>query len=211
MTISAVGAILLGWLLGLLSPVIVDRIRRRHREKEVKEGIFTELRDLRFRMVVAAYRLESRFGSFDRKMLNWVTSILEKYKGVPEADRLFELIKKYSILDDKAFQAIVEHQRAQPGDALGVKKYRIPYLDSNIGDLGIFDEQSRAALLDIRVQLDFFNDEIDQARLYHKMTFDLSGSEKNHAIACQSLDNCYRNLAQKARHIVDRIGKVLPN
>lgn len=211
MTVSTVGAILLGWLLGLLSPIIVDRIRTRYREKEVKEGIFTELRDLRLRMAAAAYRFESRFGSFDRKLLNWVISIFEKYKGIPEADRLLESMKKYSVLDDKTLQEIGEHQKAKPGDALGVKKYRIPYLDSNIGELGIFDEPSRAALLDIRAQLDLFNEDIDEARLYHKMTFDLSDSETNHAIACQSLENCYRNLAQKARHIVDRIGKVLPN
>jgi len=210
MTIGTLGAIFLGWLLGMLSPPIVDRIRNRYKEQEVKRAIFTELRDLQLRLVFVTYKLEGRFGTFDKALLEWVTSVLESYKGMAKVDNLLELSKQYLAFDDRAFQAIAEHQKAQPGGGLNVKKYRAPYLDSNIGMLGIFSEQSRAALLDIRAQLDFFNEEIDEARMYHKMTFDLSGSEKNHLVACQNVETCYRNLAQKARHIVERTGPILP-
>ncbi len=211
MTIETVGAIFLGWLLGLLSPLIVDAIRKHNREKEVREGIYTELRDLRLCMALAAYMFEIRFGTYDREFLNWIIPILKNYKGLIDTKQLPDIMETHVALDDKALLEIAERQKAQPGAGLIVKKYRIPYIDSQIGELGIFDEQSRSAMLEVRAQLDLYNEDIDEARQYYRMTFDLSGSDSNHSIACNNLDTCYKNLAQKAKHIVNSIELVLPS
>lgn len=208
MTIEAVGAIILGWLLGLLSPTIVNGIQRHYRQREIQQGIVTELADLRFRMAAAAWMFESRFGTYDRALVNWLIPILEGYKGPTEITQLLESVKKLATLDDQTFRAIAVHQKAKPGGGLNVKKYRVPYLDANIGQLGIFSEQARAAILDVRAQLDLFNEEVDEARLNYKMTFELT-DPTNHAAAVQNVETCYKNLGQKAKHIADRIGPVL--
>ena len=49
---ESVGAIFLGWLLGVLSPLIVDRIRNRYQEDEIRDGVYSELRELRFTLLV---------------------------------------------------------------------------------------------------------------------------------------------------------------
>ncbi len=192
----------------MLSPAIVSGIQRYYREREIRQGIITELADLRFRMAAAAWMYECRFGTYDRALIHWLIPILESYKGPNENTQLLELIRKQAAFDDNTFSAIAANEKAKPGGGLNVKKYRVPYLDANIGHLGIFSERSRAAILDVRAQLDLFNDEIDEARLNHKMTFELT-DPTNHAAAVQNVECCYRNLGQKARHIADRIGNVL--
>jgi hypothetical protein len=208
MTIETIGAIVLGWLLGLLSPAIVNSIQRHYRRKEIQQGIITELTDLRFRIATAAWRFESRFGTCDRTLINWFIQILESYKGATDTTQFLERTKNLSMLNDTALSDYAASQKANPGDGLGVKKYRLPYLDANIGELGLFDEKSRAAILDVRAQLDLFNEEVDSARSYHKMTFEL-GDTDNHAIAVLSVETCYKNLGRKAKHIADRIGPIL--
>lgn len=161
MTIDTLGAILLGWLFGILNQLLIDAIRKCYRGKEVHQGIVTELSDLRLRMTAAVCVFES-----------------------------------HNVMHD-------------PNKGLSVRKYRVPYLDSNVGDLGIFDEQSRAEILDVRAQLEMFNEEVDEARVYQKMTFDLHDSVINHPIACQLVQNSYKNLGQRAKQIADRIGSIL--
>lgn len=209
MTIDTLGAIILGWLLGLLSPMIVDTIRKRYRKKEVRQGIITELSDLRLRMATAVYRFESHFGTYDRALVNWLIPILENHNSQTEIGDCLKGIKEKAAFDDQAFHECAKRQKEQPYKGLSVKKYRVPYLDSNIGELGIFDERSRAAILDVRAQLEMYNEEIDEARLYQKLTFDLRDSEINHPIAYQLVQNCYKNLGQRAKQIADRIGQIM--
>lgn len=208
MTIGTVGAIILGWLLGLLSPAIVDVIRRYYRQREIRSGIIGELAELRFRMAAAVWMFEGRFGTYDRVMLNWLVSVLETYEGATDATRLVENIRKQAAFDDKTLQAIAAHQKAKPGAGLNVKKYRVPYLDANIGQLGIFEERIRAAILEIRAQLELFNEEIDEARLNYRMTFEITDQD-NHAAIVQNVETCYKNLGQMAKQIADRIAPVL--
>jgi hypothetical protein len=208
MTIGTVGAIILGWLLGLLSPAIVGAVQRHYRQREIRNGIICELAELRFRMAATVWIFESRFGTYDRSMLNCLLSVLETYKGATDATHLLAIIKKQAAFDDKMLLELAAHQKAKPGGGLNVKKYRVPYLDANIGQLGIFEEESRAAILDIRAQLELFNEEVDEARLNLRMTFEITNRE-NHSAVVQNVETCYKNLGQKAKQIADRIGTVL--
>jgi hypothetical protein len=208
MTIGTIGAIILGWLLGLLSPIIVATVQRHYRHREIRSGIIGELGELRFRMAAAVWLFEGRFGTYDRTMLNWLVSVLESYKGATDATRLLDNVKKQAAYDDKTLQALAAHQKAKLGGGLNVKKYLVPYLDANVGELGVFDEESRAAILDIRAQLDLFNEEVDEARLNFRMTFEIT-DPGNHEAVVQNVENCYRNLGQMAKQIADRISSVL--
>ena len=209
MTIDTLGTLILGWLFVLLSPVIGHAIQKRYREKEIRQSIIAEFSELRPRIATAAYKCESRFGTYDRTLDDWLISILEKHKGRTEIDSCLSNLKEVAALDDPAFLEHAKRQKARPYEGLGVKKYRVPYLDSNIGELGIFDERSRSAILEVRAQLEMFNEEIDEARLYQKMTFDLRDSEINHPIACQLAQNSYKSLGQRAKQIADRIEPIL--
>ena len=49
-----------GWLLGILSPAVVERVRRAYRRDEIARGLAIELHDLRFRLVLAVLHLRRR-------------------------------------------------------------------------------------------------------------------------------------------------------
>ena len=123
MTLETVGAIVFGWLLGLLAPAISEGIRRRYREKEIRGAVISELREPRHRMAVAAYLFESRFGQFDREFLRWLIQILESYKGPAEMPNLLDIVRKHVEYDDATFAPTVVHMKAQSGSGINVKKY----------------------------------------------------------------------------------------
>lgn len=93
---------------------------------------------------------------------------------------------------------------------MAVKKYRVPYIESRLADLGVFDEESQALIIDIRSRFDLYNEEVEEARYYFKLTYESGISEENHRRASQGVENSYRNMAQMARLIVERIGKLTP-
>ena len=61
--------LILGWLLGLLSPVILDWIKNRKKKKELRESFFNDLNDIRGRLIGLVYLTTSKFGNFNRELL----------------------------------------------------------------------------------------------------------------------------------------------
>ena len=61
--------LIMGWLLGLLSPVILDWIKNRKKKKELRESFFNDLNDIRGRLIGLVYLTTSKFGNFNRELL----------------------------------------------------------------------------------------------------------------------------------------------
>ena len=166
--------------------------------------------DLRFRLATVIFLIESRFGTYDRKLLEWTLPILESYKGPNPSDVVIDSIRKQLALPDEQIAAMGRQVAGVPGGALSVKKYHLPYIDSRFSDLGIFDEKSRALILDIRAKLNLSNEEVDQARFYFELTYSSGVSDANHVRATNGVTDTYRNMTTMARTIVDRIDKLIP-
>lgn len=73
--------LLLGWLLGLLGPTIVDRIKRSYRVADVTKAIVLELEELRYDMALYAYLLCRPTGSLSDEWLDWIEPIIRDYRG----------------------------------------------------------------------------------------------------------------------------------
>jgi hypothetical protein len=206
-TWEAVGGIIFGWLLGLLTPSIRNVIETRRRENEVRVGILTELKDLRLRLASAVGSIERHYGRIDRELLNWVISILAAdadSEGKSELEA-YQEIAKYGDADLVTLFQKEGLDRAHLG--LNVKKYRVPYLDSKIGELGIFDEKTRAGILGVRAKLDLFNADVDEVLHYQKLTFELEDTE-DRAGARRNFEKFTKNLAKNGRFLSDRIGRI---
>lgn len=113
--------VFLGWLLGLLGPIIVDVIKTRHKNIEIRKAIIAELNETRLRLAIAVYQIESGFGSFDRNLLAWILPILEGYKGPNPSTSLAESIHKQLSFDDLQLEAFAKQNKAKPGGALGLR------------------------------------------------------------------------------------------
>lgn len=100
--------VFLGWLLGLLGPVIVDAIRRRYRNTEIRKAILSELSEARFRLAGVVYVLESRFGTYNRQLLEWLLPLLEDYRGPNANKQIAELMRKQLALNDAELATIAQ-------------------------------------------------------------------------------------------------------
>ncbi len=203
--LNEVAFLILGWLLGLLSPLLVERIHNERRRKDIQNGIMAELIDVKFRMASVVYITAMRFGQYDRELVNWLIPIVKEYQGNNPKENLLRLLEKHAALDDKNLSEVIEYGKADPGAGLSVKKYKLPYLEAKVGELSLFRQEFQRLALEILANLQLFNEEIDEARFYFKLTYDSGVSEENHARACGGSDQCYKNLGDSPKILIARI------
>ncbi len=205
---GAVLLVFLGWLLGLLGPIIVDAIKKKHRNVEIRKAILAELHEARNRLAATIFLIETRFGTFDRPLLEWLLPVLDSYRGANPSPDVIATIRQLLTANDAELAALARRAQAPAGVALGVKKYSIRYLDSRLADLGGFSETAQALLVDIRARFDLYNEEVDQARYYFQLTYQPGVTPENHALAGQSVTAGYRNMRTQARQIIERIDQL---
>lgn len=158
-----------------------------------------------------AHLIATRTGTADREFLRWVQPIAKQYEGVHPKDNILQGIEKLLALPDEQLAALNAHEKAtKRGVALGMKKYQLPFLESQVNSLGLFDLTFQRVVLEIRAQLTSFIEDIDQTRFYFEKTYDSSISEENHKSVNQNLDDLYATMGRRARQIVDLIGKLPP-
>jgi hypothetical protein len=194
--------LMLGWLLGIFSPLIADEVKRHCQKKEFKKGLSIELEGVGYLLSGAVYLLCSRFGTYDRDLLNWIFKIYAQYNDRKMLRRIETLLKA----SDEEIDAYAKHM-AQQKDvvALNLKKYSLPFLESNMGSVSLLDIKLQRLVIQIRARLNSVNEEIDLNRFYYEKTFDSTLSEDNSEIIENNLNQSYQNISRQYRMIVDQI------
>src|SRR5215510_2779259 len=93
--------LILGWLIGLLSPIIVDVIRKRREAKELTVALYSELHELQYRLVNAVGLIEMRYGRPNREFFEWIKSIVKEYRGINSPENLLKIIEDQSSFTDQ--------------------------------------------------------------------------------------------------------------
>src|SRR3989304_3262396 len=123
--------LLVGWLMGLLSPLIVDAIRRHRERKEIKQALITELQELQYQLASSIYVITQKLGKGDRKFFEWFLSILERYEGPFKSDLHIKYAKEALKLTDKQLAAVSKNSKNEDANkGLSLKKYYTPLLDA---------------------------------------------------------------------------------
>ena len=155
--------LLLGWLLGLLSPLLAEKIQRPRRRAELTKSVLYELDHLRYVLTGLSYKLLSRAAAVDRDFIRWILPILETYTGPGAEPKFAELYKKQLEMTDDQLRAMYQAMRT-PGSGVGLKKYSLPFLESQIQSLSICPLEFQQKVLNMRAQLELLNQEIEFAR-----------------------------------------------
>jgi len=207
-TLEKVLLISFGWLLGLLSPAIVDTIRKRREAKEVKVALWTELHELQYRLAQTVYLVEMRYGQPNRELVKWVQSIMKEYCGLNSPEDLLKLIESQISSTDEQFADIAQALIATPGSGVSLTKHSMTLLDSKISSLSSFNETLRNQLLEIKTRIGFINEEVENARYFSNLTFQSNIDPKNYKTVQENLIKCYKKYASQAKIIVDLIKKM---
>lgn len=194
----------LGWLLGLLGPIIVDVIRRKRENALGRDAILSELREVACLLATAAYGVRLSQGTADRQFLQWLRNDLNEH-SVSEQFRAFipNLDKKLAWSDNDLSNA-----NTLTVDSVGtgtvLQRYPVPLLDTRVSALWTFDTSFQRNLLAVRQDLIFIDDLVDRSRKYFDLTFTkLEGD--NYRLVKENFSQAYILYAERAQKAVDRI------
>src|SRR5437667_8317049 len=126
-----VAYLVLGWLFGLLSPQISDAIRRRYDRKRLISCFLDELKALRLKLALGAYRLRSHLGTVDDDFVAFLDPIIQGFEG-PDIDKsAFGAFNTLKTLSNEQRRAIHVATR-EPGRGIRPGKLSVPFISAQL-------------------------------------------------------------------------------
>jgi hypothetical protein len=199
--------IILGWLFGMLAPALVERVRRDRDSPNIRKAIRLELNELRYKLALVSYQIQTRYGKVDRNFLLWLRQIVSTYEGIDKEPKIHESLNSILALQDDAIAKFFEKQAAAAQVGLSLKKYVVPHLEARMAQNWQFDDILQSQLLDVFSNLSMINEDIELARYYFRLTFETL-SDENHSRATENFRQACRHIGDRCRYLVDRIDRV---
>lgn len=203
-TLEKIAFLFLGWLLGLLAPVIVNAINRRREDDLGRKAIKVELTSLKVKLAIAYHTIAEHQGTMTRQSLQWIINHLSVASSDNEALAVSATLKKLLDASDDQLHQFFLSMKSKPGRSLTLQKYGTPLLDARVSALWSFDNDTQRTLLEIRSALDIASEIVDRARHFANLTFQ-NLENGNHALAVENVEDCYKQYAQQAKRIVSLI------
>lgn len=198
----------LGWLLGLLSPRVVDIITIAYRRPAIRRSLFQELQDLRVRLAMTAFLIAMRAEAVDRKLLEWMRPIVNDYKGFYADPEMVAVPGRLSSLRDEQLEATCKALQ-KPGRGFTLKKFSAPFLKEHLPSLNMFSPEFEQMALEIASQLNVLNEEIEAAWFFFTKTFDPSLPNDMLEVVEGNVSRSYQSIGRGCRDASDNIGKLL--
>ncbi len=207
-----VGLLALGWLFGLLSPIVVDAIRRKRLKTDFANALTTELNQLRARLVGNVFDLSLNLGRLDWDLLQWARQAL---RGIPEAAEKLdpragvkEALKKLLEVDKAEFEQTIQWLRSQGQQAqlsVLLGRWRLPFLESKLQEISVFANDKQRILLTVHEQVGHIDHRADEVRELLMMTFNPALSKGNRNRLLQNMEMHYEDICRRSQWVVDMI------
>lgn len=195
--------IILGWLLGILSPSIIKKISEKKEKNNLEKIIFNDLKELKKRLAGIPYLVYPKYGKLDEIIFGW----LKINSGIDFTEGLEQLAREGH--PENKILAFLNERGLQENTVSHFKKMHLFATDSHLMNLGVIDNTLIAKVLEIRFHVEAFNEEIDSFRENLKMTFLPGITDTNHKIISQEIKNKSLNIANKSMYIVDKINDII--
>jgi hypothetical protein len=188
--------LLLGWLLGILSPAIIEEIRRRRRLDRLQRAMALELHELQFMMAMKTFVLRQRKNRLDDEFLGWLDGVIRRYRGSQPHEAFLALVPALLKLP------IPQRGQHDPKRGFSLSEANAPLLSIHTAEIALLPVESQATLLNISQQLSFFNQQVGGLRVMFDRTFDdLSNTSRENVR--QNLEEGYQSLADRAFSIAE--------
>ena len=201
-----------GWLLGLFSPQIVERISRRYRRPELMRSIAVELDELRFKQLTVRCDIRLSRGTADREFAVWVSKRAKAYEGV-----LADMPARKGLID---YETKTEDElkkenlfKDPPEMVLALTKHHVPFLNSQLNAIGILSNEVQRHLFDILSRIEYYNSTVDKLHTNHMLTFspDLPQStrqtiQRNNKRWVDNIDKLAEQIVHKVDAVIEHLG-----
>lgn len=207
--IQAVLMLILGWLLGLLSPSIINYIQDKQKAIKIKKSLLSEMEECQIIMANVAYLIESKYVAINHKLFDDLINIYENYNGINDYNDKLLRLKKLKTTPKEELETMTEIQLYENMDKfLSFKKYDLPYLRSKINDISLLDENVQSNLLQLNFKLNLFNSEVEESKFHYQLTFSSEVSEENQEINKQILKDKQLVILDQIKQIITLITKL---
>jgi len=207
--IQAILMLILGWLLGLLSPSIINYIQDKQKAIKIKKSLLSEMEECQIIMANVAYLIESKYVAINHKLFDDLINIYENYNGINDYNDKLLRLKKLKTTPKEELETMTEIQLYENMDKfLSFKKYDLPYLRSKINDISLLDENVQSNLLQLNFKLNLFNSEVEESKFHYQLTFSSEVSEENQEINKQILKDKQLVILDQIKRIITLITKL---
>lgn len=197
--------ILLGWLLGALTPGITDAIRRPKYRSELLMALRAELYELRYKLAMVAHNMRGRTGTLTEASLELTRTILLGYKGSALDAEFQETLSKLFDLGLPQYIAL-SNSRKGKGSPYPVP-YELPFLEAHLQDLGVFDPRTQERVLRMRAEFHLFNEQVKQVQVFHDRSFTLTG--QNYQLNADNYEGGLEKLPYRAEALIREMNAVI--
>lgn len=203
--------IILGWLLGILSPGIINRISDHNKKKALRRIIISELKDLKKRLMFVSFTVNEDYGTIDKELLIWTKTQIQDFAECELSSVIKDAFGKIDVENNDDLQKFLElhnsHRKDKP--AFHFKEMLTSIIDSNLINIEILDNDFLTKLLEIKFQINTFNKEVQNINEYLKITFNSNITDINHQIIENEIKNKNLFIAKKAVYIVKKINNII--
>lgn len=214
--IIGISTLIIGWILGLLSNIINVKLNRRSNKKDILNGIKSEVSELQIHLTSVSLMSHCINGEFDKEYFTWVKPYyLKSFKSVQSIfpKSIVNSSPDISELsDDQLFQLIKAAFVREPNDNRPItftyQNISNPFLDSKINDISLLDNELQKLLLNLKRDINFLNNDINQIWFFNSKTYD-EPSSNNLAILNVNIKNLYGRIGRRSKIVVENIDKIL--
>ncbi len=204
--------ILLGWLLGILSPAIINKISNHYKKIAIQKVVIEELKDTKKRLAGIPLKVYPSYGDLSIGHFEWLKKETNNFNDLISDDedkkeKYQELLQEDVKLEDVVKLFNITSVKDNP--AFHFKKIELGVINSNQINFEILDNNFLTKILEIGFQVRVYNEEIQNVNEYLKMTFDSSVTEINHQIIQNEIKRKNYTIAEKAMLIVKKINRVI--
>lgn len=204
--------IILGWLFGILSPGIIDKIAKSRKKEGLRRMFIHDLKDIKGRLVLIPFQVYSGYGNLDEETFNWVkeqTNDFEEIDSDKDVQKHIKDLKEKVRLDWNRFKDYMNKTSEKNNPAWNFQKMHTNIIDSNIMHFELLEDDFLTKVLEIKFQINIFNEEVQNVNEYLKMTFDSSISEVNMEIIKKEIERKNYLISDKARRLVGKINQLI--
>jgi hypothetical protein len=194
----------LGWSSAILSQTIIEKIKVASKRRNLKILVFSELKDIGFRLASVCSKLQTHLGIKDREAFERLRTIYKKF-GPKSVQKDIQVMDEFLKATDDQIKTVTLLGKSAQGIGLSLKKYALFSTGSILENLYLFDSEFQRDILDIKFQMNVFNEEIDSANFYHRLTFDPAAMGTNGDLVRGNLSGIYKNLISVSTALVNKI------
>lgn len=209
-TINILLFLILGWLLGILSPLILNKIKKKYHKEDLKQAIFSELKEIRTHLVILVFLLSEKNGTFCKKLLSWIVPYLEEDKENLLTQNMLPNIEKLEKRgEDELLEAAEYIKLIQSNQDLTLRQFNTHFIDTAISEITVLKLNFQRKLCEIKRDIDILNEEIAEIKWMSKQTFNSSISQINYRIIQSNLKDAYINFEGMVRRTIKKIDNLL--